>query len=618
MSILEIKKGGLTFDGKPFYLASGDLHYFRFFESEWEHRLKLAKDFGLTAIQTYVPWDLHEPEEGKFCFGGNLNIKKFLDLCKKYDLKVMFRPSPYMCSEWDFGGLPYWLLNKNGIGIRTREKQYLDCVSTYYKRLAQEFIPYLSTNGGPIIAVAVENEYGSFADDTEYIKYLANLLKELGVDVPMYTANGHDFIHLHRGSNKDLWTAIDTHELYDVAVNNMSEYQPDLPIYIAEFWAGRSQQWGGHFVRQTPERIEEVYDDMLNNGAYVNFYMFSGGTNFGFSNGALVSKYITEPDDTPRHYIPFATSYDVDALISEHGVPSQKYYKCKAILKKYMEKAGFEYTGSDSEDTPIETQAVSEVKFKRGADFLMSLEQVSDNIKKSAFPLNMEVMGQDYGYILYSTHINHTDDYGRMLVIDGLHDRATVYGNGKYLGSYIRDGKNQPIKFYIPRNGMKLDILVENMGRVNFGHAMLNEKKGICGYVKIHILDENEEPFNWDYSAKTSWTNYSLSLKNINKTDYSNPPQENRPCVLEYEFDAKAGVPTFFDMNGWTKGVVFVNGFNVGRYWNVGPQGTLYIPGELIKEHNTMHIFELHKPADKVSLIDEPKLDILSDNVELK
>ena len=197
---LEIHKDGLTINGEPFYLASGDMHYFRFFKEGWRRRLQLMKDFGLTAVQTYVPWNMHEPREGEFCFDGNLDLAEFLRLCGEIGLKVMFRPSPYMCSEWDFGGLPYWLIKKENMEIRTLNKEYMACLRRYYERLAREFIPYLSTNGGPIIAVAVENEYGSFADDDDYIKAVGDMLGELGVDVPLYTANGIEPQKLLAGS----------------------------------------------------------------------------------------------------------------------------------------------------------------------------------------------------------------------------------------------------------------------------------------------------------------------------------------------------------------------------------------------------------------------------------
>ena len=327
-NLLEISNNGLTCDNKPFYLASGDMHYFRHFKSGWERRLRLMKDFGLTAVQTYVPWNLHEPEEGIFCFEDNLDVSAFLELCGKIGLKVIFRPSGYMCSEWDLGGLPYWLLGKN-VDIRTSDEGFMKYLRKYYEVLAPRFVPYLSTNGGPIIAVAVENEYGSFSDDNEYIRAVGDMLKELGVNVPLLTANGVEPFKMHPGSTTDYWTGVDCHSLTEEAIEDKYKYQPDMPIYIAELWGGRSQQWGGHFLRQTPDAFSENYKKHLELGAYINTYMFCGGTNFAFRNGALRGRYGADVPGAPNRYIPFATSYDVDAPVSEHGVPTEKYFKCK-------------------------------------------------------------------------------------------------------------------------------------------------------------------------------------------------------------------------------------------------------------------------------------------------
>ncbi len=621
MAKLEILKDKLMFDGKPFYLASGDIHYFRFFESEWERRLKVCKDFGLTAIQTYVPWNLHEPEEGQFNFEGNLNIKKFLDLCVKYELKVMFRPAPYICSEWDLGGLPYWLLKKDGIGLRTMEEQYLECFKRYYTRLAQEFIPYLSTNGGPIIAVAVENEYGSFGDDREYIKYVAQLLTDLGVDVPMFTANGFEQFKMQNGSNPDLWTTIDVHEVTEEAKSNLFEYQPNRPIYVSEFWGGRSQQWGGYFLRQTPDDVARLYKNSLEMGAYVNFYMFCGGTNFGFMNGALVGRFGADVHGSTNRYIPFATSYDVDAPVTEYGEPTEKYYKCKAVLKNYMESNGYEFTGTplEEKEEPVKLQRINDVKFTRKTDLIDNVSNLTDNVRKSGNPLTMETMNQNYGFIMYSTDAVYTDDSERLLIINGLKDRALVFIDGKYVGCYMRDRENEPIKFTIPKEGLHMDILVENMGRVNYGLALPFERKGIDGYVKFNVMNEDGSAYTWDYTSKKCWTNYSLRLNNLEKLDFSISAKENRPTVYEYEFKAEEGVSAFIDMTKWTKGVVYVNGFNLGRYWNIGPQGTLYIPGELLKENNTLHILELHNAEEneEVTFTDYPRLDMIEKTQKL-
>lgn len=620
-ALLEIHKDSLTLGGEPFYLASGDMHYFRFFKDGWRRRLKLMKDFGLTAVQTYVPWNMHEPEEGKFCFDGSLDIGEFLRTCDEVGLKVMFRPSPYICSEWDFGGLPYWLLKKDGIGIRTYEPIYMECLKNYYKRLAEEFVPYLSTNGGPIIAVAVENEYGSFGDDRHYIAEVGRLLRELGVDVPLYTANGFEPFKLLPGSRPEYWTSIDVHELTDEARSSILEYQGDKPIMIGEFWAGRSQQWGGYFKRQTAEDVAKLYKSIIDQGAYVNFYMFCGGTNFGFHNGALEGRYGADLPGAPNRYIPFATSYDVDAPVTEYGYPTEKYFACKRVLREYLEAQGIPFTGSDDEAAPsCETQSIANVKLTKSADLLDNAEALAKSIRKSGIPLTFESMNQDYGFMLYSTDIEYTDDAERSIRIEGLHDRAMIFGNGKYLGSMMRDRKPEDIRFTVPHSGMHLDILVENMGRINYGNAMLNEKKGICGFVKIEVLNEDGSIYPWNYTIKTSWTNISLPFDSLEKTDFSKAPKPGRPIIYQGSFSAKPGVDTFFNPGSGVKGFVEINGFNIGRYWSIGPQGTLYVPGELLKENNIIRIVELHPKGDELSVgFDaEPSLDTIEETCDLQ
>jgi len=610
---LEIRKDGLFFGGEPFYLASGDMHYFRFFKEGWKRRLQLMKDFGLTTLQTYVPWNLHEPERGEFHFEDNLDLGAFLQLCDEIGLKVLLRPGVYMCSEWDFGGLPHWLQQIPNMCLRSCDAEFLECAKTYYTRLAKEFIPYLSTNGGPIIAVAVENEYGSFGDDTEYIRWTGDLMQELGVDVPLFTANAHEGFKLYNGLRKEYWTGIDVHNLNDKMAEAIRKYQPDKPIYVAEFWAGRGIQQGGYFARQMPQEVAEHYKGILDMGAYVNFYMFCGGTNYGFMNGALEGKYNCGVLNMDNIYIPFGTSYDVDAPVTEYGEPTEKYFLCKQILRDYMESHGFEFTGSNemSPTIKVPTQAIDEIELTQSADVLSQAENLCTKHCKYGSPLTMDALGQDYGFVLYTTYVNHTDDIKRMLVLDGLHDRALVYGNGEYLGCHMRDRKGEPITFFVPPQGMQLDILVENMGRVNYGNAMHTDKKGICKFVKLELLGENGELLAYNYSIKMGFENYSLPMKNPDVAVFDNGAKVNRPALFKGMFKATPGVDTFVDMTKLHKGNVWINGFNLGRYWEIGPQETLYVPGELLREENTIHVLELHNTENtcKVSFPDAPKLD---------
>lgn len=618
---LIIEKNGLTLNGKPFYLASGDMHYFRFFKEGWRRRLQLMKDFGLTAVQTYVPWNLHEPEKGEFHFEGNLDIKAFLELCQEIGLYVMFRPCVYICSEWDFGGMPYWLLKERDMCVRTSDPKFMVHVRSYYERLAKEFVPYLSTNGGPIIAVAVENEYGSFTDDTAYTKATGDLLQELGVDVPLYTANGWEPMKLHNGSQKEYWNCLDLHALTPQAKASIDAYQPDKPLYIAEFWGGRSQQWGGHFKRQTPEAVAEKYKSLLDAGVFVNFYMFCGGTTFGFMNGALVGRYGADVPGATNRYIPFCTSYDVDAPVSEEGKATRKYELCSEILKNHLENNGFADFAKTIKkpQQKLQFQTIENVKLTQSCDLLDNVGNIAAQTRESGKPLTFEDMDQAYGFALYSTFVRHTDDQGRALNIQGVHDRAIVFGNGKYLGNCMRDRQSSPITFTVPKEGMRLDILVENMGRVNYGLAIFNENKGILDYVKLELIQPDGSIYPWNYTFKSGWTNYSLPLKDLSKLDYTKPAQKDRPTFFKGTFNATPQVDTFLSMEGWNKGVVWVNGFNLGRYWKVGPQATLYVPGELLRDTNTIEILELHNANanQTVQFTEAPSLDTVAQTTDL-
>lgn len=617
---LEILKNGFMLDDKPFYLASGDMHYFRYFEEGWRRRLQLMKDFGLTAVQTYVPWNMHEPEEDEFNFEGNLNIAKFLGLCDEIGLKVLLRPAPYICSEWDWGGLPYWLQAKK-CAIRTNDPKYMECLKKYYERLTKEFIPYLSANGGPIIAVAIENEYGSFSDDAEYLKMVGKMLEEMGVDSVFYTANGVEKFKMKAGSRPEYYTTFDFHGLTDEMINDIKEYQPDKPIMAAEFWAGRSQQWGGYFMRQKPEDVQKAYTALLDKGVFVNFYMFCGGSNFGFHNGALVGRYGADVEGAPNRYIPFATSYDVDAPITEYGYPTEKYYLCKAALKEYLKKNNIEFTGSaDMGGYECKTQSISNVKLTQAADVLDNVKNISAKRAESGFPLTFTDMGLDYGFMLYSTEVPYTDDSKRSITIDGLQDRATIYVNGEYIGTLMRDRVGEKPVFTVPKDGAHIDILVENMGRVNYGTALLFEKKGICGYVRIEVLNDDGSIYPWNYSVKSGWINTALPFNNLENLDYTKTPKAGRPTVYEGKFMAEPGVDTFFNYNGLEKGFVEINGFNIGRYWSVGPQKTLYVPGELLKEENTIRIMDIYNTNEEkiICFEDKPLLDSIEKTCDLQ
>ncbi|MBQ7039321.1 MAG: beta-galactosidase [Clostridia bacterium] len=612
-SLLEIKDDKLFFGGEPFYIASGDMHYFRHFKEGWERRLRLMKDFGLNCVQTYVPWNLHEPEKGEFNFSGNLDVAEFLQLCADLDMKVLFRPSPYMCGEWDFGGLPYWLLKDRDVIVRSSEEKYMNHVFEYTKRLSKEFLPYLSTNGGPIIAVAVENEYGSYGSELSYIKALANMLKSLGVDVPLYTANGDIVMHIFNGSLPELWTAVDVRAGTERAKNLLKEFHGSkTPLMVAEQWAGCGQQWGGVFNRTSTEMAAKHYKTSLENGFMVNFYMFCGGTNFGFMAGANHNIYRADTVDAVNRYIPFTTSYDVDAPVNEAGEPTEKYYALKKVLCEYRgvpyEKGEFYH----------EVQSIGKVNLTECAGFFENVDEICSSKVYSPNVRCMEDLGQDYGYTLYTTDIKNIGAGRWQLNIDGLSDRVIAFGDGKYLGSMMRD-RDEVIHFDVPEEGLRLSLLVENMGRICFGYKLSFDRKGISNCVYLFPVDKDTGTVGRSQFMLTGYDINTLPLKDLSGLDYGElKVYENNPAFYKGTFKAKAGVDTYIKLSGWNKGNVWINGFNIGRYWKIGPQETLYVPGELLKEENTIEVFELYTPNEDVSVefCDKPSLDSIKQNVD--
>ncbi len=576
--ILEITKDGLKLGGSDFYLASGDFHYFRTLPGGWARRLELMRDFGLTAVQVYVPWNLHEKNEGEFDFSGILDLAAFLREADKAGLKVLLRPSPYICSECDSGGLPWWLLKNKNMSLRCNDSAYIAAIARYYNRLCPEFLPYLSTNGGPIIAVAIENEYGSRGNDKEYLKTLLDLLTENGVDVPFYTTDGPTPTMLKCGTLPGVWAGVNYRVESDYCIKVLREYQPDKPPFVGEMWSGRSMHWDEHYEKREVAPVAAAYKRALELGAYVNFYMFAGGTNFGFFSGANYGHSYAPREGAKSRYIPLLTSYDCDALIGEDGNVTEKYYACRAMLDEYLGKEVRTYKVSPMP----EPQEILDIKLDQHFDLLENIEKLCTSVQEFPSPPDFEDVELGYGYMLYSTYLYGPSAGNKTLEFLDLRDRATVYLDGKYIGTAMRNRDLPKIEFEIPDCGARLDILVENMARVTISTAYQSDRKGL-GPVRYDCLLHN-------------WTVYPLPMEKI--PDLYKESSETvcqRPSFYRGTFTAKAGVDTFLRTDGWERGFAMVNGFNLGRYWCVGPQETLYVPGELLKDgENTIELFEIH------------------------
>lgn len=565
---LEISGDSFVYNGKPVRIISGAIHYFRIVPECWRDRLLKLKACGFNTVETYIPWNLHEPMPGVFNFTGMADLKGFLEIVRELGLWAILRPSPYICAEWEMGGLPSWLLAIPDIHLRCFNKAFLDRVDAYYDVLIPVIRPYLSTKGGPVIAMQVENEYGSYGNDKAYLSYLRQALEKREADVLLFTSDGPTDLMLKGGTLDKVLKTVNFGSKPEEALLKLREHQKEGPLMCGEFWDGWFDHWGEAHHTRDAVSVAWTADRILEAGASVNFYMFCGGTNFGFYNGA----------NFQDKYEPTVTSYDYDALLSESGDPTDKYYSVREVVKKY---------NGECNNAIIESNVKKQygkVKLTGQACLFDVLDSISAPVQCTC-PEPMEKLGQNYGFILYETYIEGPLN-GSMLEVCGVHDRAIVYLDGKCLGVIDRRQDIHRIPIMIPEGRRKLSILVENMGRVNYG-PHLWDLKGITEGVKI------------DYQFLYGWTVYPLPLGDISKIPYSPVRDNNTASFYRGTFFVDSAGDTFADMEGWTKGVVFINGFNLGRYWEIGPQKTLYIPAPLLKPGiNELVVFELHGTAD--------------------
>ncbi|QHW31145.1 beta-galactosidase [Paenibacillus rhizovicinus] len=571
MGVLTIENGIFADDGKPVRLLSGAMHYFRIVPEYWRDRLLKLKACGLNTVETYVAWNVHEPKEGEFRFDGMADVCSFIALAGSLGLHVIVRPSPYICAEFEFGGLPAWLLSDSDMQLRCSHPAFLRKVDAYYDELIPRLKPLLRTNGGPIIAVQIENEYGSYGNDANYLAYLKEALIVLGIDVQLFTSDGPTDALLQGGSVPGVLATVNFGSHPTSSFAKLKEYQPNAPLMCMEYWIGWFDHWGKpHHMRDGAETAV-ILEEMLAAGASVNFYMFHGGTNFGFYNGANGQE--------PNLYEPTVTSYDYDALLDETGEPTDKYYAAREVIARYIEPADLPVIPPSA---PL--QAYGRVELAEQAALFEQLDELSDPIERIT-PLPMEKLGQQYGFILYTTRVSGPRPEER-LFIQEVRDRAMVFLDGEYKGTIERAQTLQSLPIAIPAGGARLDILVENMGRINYG-PYLRDAKGITEGVRL------------GFQFLFNWTVRPLPLDELSKLIYSRRPADEGPRFYRGTFQAAACADTFLDMQGWTKGAVFINGFNLGRYWDRGPQRTLYVPAPLLREGgNEIVIFELHRTRE--------------------
>ncbi|MBB6637123.1 beta-galactosidase [Cohnella thailandensis] len=593
MATFDISGDQFRYEGKPLRILSGAIHYFRVVPDYWKDRLLKLKACGFNTVETYVPWNVHEPRKGEFRFEGMADLESFARLAGELGLHVIVRPSPYICAEWEFGGLPAWLLEDANVRLRSCDPAYLRHVDDYYDELLPRLKPLLCTSGGPIVAMQVENEYGSYGSDKAYLEYLREAMVRRGMDVLLFTSDGPEDHMLQGGTIDGVLATVNFGSDPAGAFRKLREYRPEGPLMCMEFWNGWFDHWMEEHQTRPAGEVADALDELLKEGASVNFYMFHGGTNFGFLNGA----------NHIKRYEPTVNSYDYDTLLGESGEPTAKFFAVREVLERHFELPPLVLP------EPIARRSYGPVKLKRRALLLEQLEALSAPISR-ANPEPMERLGQAYGYILYSARVTGPTS-GMSLTIQEVRDRALVFADGRYVG-VVERWNPAALPLEVPAEGVRLDILVENMGRVNYG-PLLRDPKGITEGVRL------------DNQFIHGWTIYPLPMESLEGLEFTSAAEgetgadsaghseisaASGPAFYQGVFEAEEAADTFLRLDGWTKGNVFLNGFHLGRYWNAGPTRTLYVPAPLLKKGiNELIVFELHGTQDPVVLsTDTPDL----------
>ncbi len=574
-------------NGQPYQILSGEMHYSRIPRAYWRDRLKMAKAMGLNTISTYVFWNMHEPKAGVYDFSGNLDVAEFIRIAQQEGLNVILRPGPYTCAEWELGGYPAWLLSDPKMVLRSNEPQYMIPTERWMMRLGKELAPLQMGRGGPIIAVQLENEYGSFGSDKAYLRHMRQILLQAGfTNALMYTADGDAelskgtlpgvpaVVNFGAGNAKESFSALE-------------KFEPGMPLMSGEYWDGWYDQWGRKHVVRDQKIIADEYEWMLSQGYSVNLYMFHGGTTFGFMNGANIY------DGT---YYPDVTSYDYDAPLNESGRPTPLYYALREIIARHDKATGIPPPPAVPHSPP--TITVPPFSLTESASLWNTLPHPT----LLTNPLPMETLGQSYGYILYRTVI--ANPVQGELAFEHLQDYAQIYLNGSLVGTLDRRLHQDRLPLDVTTKNTQLDVLVENSGRVNFTPAIRTEWKGIRGAVTLAG------------NTLTGWQIYNLPMTDPGTLPFSNARAANTdtpsaPTFYRGHFSLEKTGDTFLDMRSMKKGVVWINGHILGRFWDIGPLNSLYVPGPWLKTGgNTVVVFDLFpQPDSKLSGLHAPLLD---------
>ncbi len=566
----KVQGGRFLLDGRPFQIRSGEMHYARVPREYWRDRFRKLKALGLNTVCTYAFWNLHEPEPGRFDFEGNNDIGEFVKEAQQEGLWVLLRPGPYACAEWEWGGFPYWLARIPGMKVRSTDPRFLRAASGYLRALGRQLAHLQVNHGGPILMVQVENEYGSFGHDMKYKSAIRNALRAAGFDGQLYTADGPSDSMLSGGTLPDVLPTVNFGGDPVGAFKELEKMRPGSPRMCGEFYPGWFDSWGKPHAHTSTEALAADIETMESMGASYSLYMVHGGTTFGLMNGA--NWY--DQSDWPQ-----TTSYDYSTTIDEAGRPTDKYWAFRKVVQSHL-------PAGQSLPDPPEPQPTIEIP-SFNVHPVASLFDLADRSINSDQPLRFEQLGQAYGFVLYRTFLSHPVK-GR-LVLEDLQDRAQVFLDGGLVGALYRARQPDHLDIDAPEGG-RLDILIEDCGRINYGPKLLDEHKGIA---KVTV----------DGQELTGWQMFRLPFSSVPSPNVEpHTVGVGVPTLFTGEFSLTAIGDTFLDMRGWGKGIVWVNGHCLGRYWHIGPQQTLYVPGPWLRSgKNEIAIWE-QEPSRRRSL----------------
>lgn len=583
-----IGKGTFLLHGKPFVIKAAEIHYPRIPEPYWEHRIEMCKALGMNTICLYVFWNFHEQQPDRFDFSGNKDIARFCRLAQKHGMYIIVRPGPYVCAEWEMGGLPWWLLKKKDIKLRSQDAYYMERVGKFMNRVGEELSELQINRGGNILMVQVENEYGAYAADKAHVSAIRDLVKKSGfTDIELFQCDWSSTFQKN-GLDDLLWTLnFGTGANIDNQFKKLKEARPDTPLMCSEFWSGWFDHWGRKHETRPAKAMVQGIKDMLDRNISFSLYMAHGGTTFGHWGGA----------NNPA-YSAMCSSYDYDAPISEAGWTTDKFYQLRELLGKYLTP------GETLVDIPEKLPVIEipEIQFTKVAPLFANLPKPrqTENIHP------MEYFDQGWGSILYRTTLPATIERG-LLKITEMHDWAQVFADGKLLARLDRRRGENVVTLPALKAGTQIDILVEAMGRVNFGSS-IHDRKGITEKVELIQGTQQTELKNWNVY------NLPVDYSFAQKRKYTQSDQmPTAPAYYKATFQLDKPGDTFLDMSTWGKGMVWVNGHAMGRFWEIGPQQTLYMPGcWLRKGKNEILILDLKGPQQAVVHgLSTPILDVL-------